>query len=113
MLHEPTPIRTGEPVTPPAEVLDRLICHSSESMGELPDGCVSLMVTSPPYNVGKDYDVDLSLEEYLGLLRRVLTETYRVLEPGGRAAVNVANLGRRPYLPPNHRVDAPRGETGV
>jgi len=106
MLHRPAPIRTGEPVPPPAEVLDRLICRSSESMGELPDGCVSLMVTSPPYNVGKDYDVDLSLEEYLGLLNRVLTETYRVLEPGGRAAVNVANLGRRPYLALNHRVAA-------
>jgi len=56
--------------------------------------------------VGKDYDGDLSLEEYLGLLKRVLGETYRVLEPGGRVAVNVANLGRRPYLALNHRVAA-------
>jgi len=96
----------GPPVAPPAEVLDRLICRSSESMVELPDDCVGLMVTSPPYNVGKDYDVDLSLEEYLGLLKRVLSETYRVLEPGGRVAVNVANLGRRPYLALNHRVAA-------
>ena len=106
MLHRAAPARAGQPVPPPAEVLDRLICRSSESMAELPDGCVSLMVTSPPYNVGKDYDVDLSLEEYLGLLHRVLAETYRVLEPGGRAAVNVANLGRRPYLALNHRVAA-------
>jgi DNA modification methylase len=81
-------------------------------MEELPDGCVSLMVTSPPYNVGKDYDADLSLEEYLGLLRRVLTETHRVLEPGGRAAVNVANLGRRPYLALNHHVAALFEEIG-
>jgi len=101
----PTPAaRGGPPVGPPAEVLDRLICRSSESMEELPDDCVALMVTSPPYNVGKDYDADLSLEEYLGLLKRVLGETYRVLEPGGRVAVNVANLGRRPYLALNHRV---------
>ena len=98
--------RPGPPVAPPAEVLDRLICRSSEAMEELPDDCVALMVTSPPYNVGKDYDVDLSLEEYLGLLKRVLSETYRVLEPGGRVAVNVANLGRRPYLALNHRVAA-------
>jgi site-specific DNA-methyltransferase (adenine-specific) len=98
--------RPGQPVAPPAEVLDRLICRSSEAMEELPDDCVALMVTSPPYNVGKDYDVDLSLEEYLGLLKRVLSETYRVLEPGGRVAVNVANLGRRPYLALNHRVAA-------
>ncbi len=98
--------RPGPPVAPPVEVLDRLICRSSEAMEELPDDCVALMVTSPPYNVGKDYDVDLSLEEYLGLLKRVLSETYRVLEPGGRVAVNVANLGRRPYLALNHRVAA-------
>ncbi len=98
--------RLGPPVAPPAEVLDRFIGRSSESMEELPDDCVALMVTSPPYNVGKDYDGDLSLEEYLGLLKRVLGETYRVLEPGGRVAVNVANLGRRPYLALNHRVAA-------
>jgi DNA modification methylase len=104
--------RAGAPVAPPPGVLDRLICGSSESMAELPDDCVALMVTSPPYNVGKDYDVDLSLEEYLGLLRRVLEETYRVLEPGGRVAVNVANLGRRPYLALNHRVASLLEEIG-
>lgn len=104
MVSRPPSIHLGQPVAPPPETLDRLFCHSSERMGELPDGCVALMVTSPPYNVGKDYDGDLSLEEYLSLLQRVLTETYRVLEPGGRAAVNVANLGRRPYLALNHRV---------
>jgi site-specific DNA-methyltransferase (adenine-specific) len=106
MVAPATPAHSGPPVAPPAEVLDTLICRSSESMEELPDDCVALMVTSPPYNVGKDYDADLSLEEYLGLLKRVLSETYRVLEPGGRTAVNVANLGRRPYLALNHRVAA-------
>ena len=85
-------------VNPPA-VVDQLFCHSSEQMHELPDNCVALMVTSPPYNVGKDYDEDLSLEEYLGLLERVLRETFRVLQPGGRACVNIANVGRKPYVP--------------
>jgi site-specific DNA-methyltransferase (adenine-specific) len=70
------------------------------------------MVTSPPYNVGKEYDGDLSLDEYLGLLERVLRETHRVLEPGGRAAVNVANLGRKPYLPLNHHVAGLLGDLG-
>ena len=68
-------------------------------MAELPDNSVHLMVTSPPYNVGKDYDRDLSLDEYLSFLKRVWAEVYRVLVPGGRACINVANLGRKPYLP--------------
>jgi DNA modification methylase len=104
--------RTESPVVPPEGVVDRLFCHSSEAMDELPDCCVSLMVTSPPYNVGKEYDGDLSLDEYMGLLRRVLAETHRVLEPGGRVAVNVANLGRKPYLALNHRVAGLLGELG-
>lgn len=88
----------------PSGVRNTIFCQSSEEMPQLPDNSVALMVTSPPYNVGKDYDGDLSLEEYLGLLGRVFEETYRVLEPGGRVAVNIANLGRKPYLPLNHLV---------
>lgn len=72
---------------------------SSEKMDELPDASVHLMVTSPPYNVTKEYDEDLTLDEYRQLLRRVFAETYRVLVNGGRACVNVANLGRKPYIP--------------
>lgn len=68
-------------------------------MAELPGNSVHLMVTSPPYNVGKDYDQDLSLQEYLALLARVWTEVRRVLVPGGRLCINVANLGRKPYIP--------------
>ena len=83
----------------PPDQLDRLYGKTSEDMQELPDACVHLMVTSPPYNAGKDYDADLTLEEYRDLLRRVFTETFRVLADGGRACVNVANLGRKPYLP--------------
>lgn len=83
----------------PAEALDRVFCKSSETMDELPDESVHLMVTSPPYNVSKDYDQDLTLEEYRGLLSRVMAETYRVLVTGGRACLNIANLGRKPYIP--------------
>lgn len=87
-------------VTPvPTRNLNRVFEHSSENMAELPDGSIALMITSPPYHVGKDYDADTTFNEFLGLLRQVLTETHRVLEPGGRAVVNVANLGRRPYVP--------------
>jgi DNA modification methylase len=83
----------------PAAALDRVLCKSAEKMDDLPDASVHLMVTSPPYNVGKDYDEDFSLDEYLAFLRRVWVEVFRVLVAGGRACVNVANLGRRPYIP--------------
>ena len=79
--------------------LNKIFCKSSESMSELPDNSVHLMITSPPYNVAKEYDEDLSLEEYLQFLNRVWRETYRVLVPGGRVCINVANLGRKPYIP--------------
>ena len=83
----------------PIPELDVIFNHTSEEMKELPDCSVHLMVTSPPYNVGKDYDEDLSLEEYLEFLKRVWKETYRVLVSGGRACINVANVGRKPYIP--------------
>jgi site-specific DNA-methyltransferase (adenine-specific) len=83
----------------PADCANRLFCQSSAQMSALPDGCVHLMITSPPYNVSKEYDQDLTLEEYLALLADVWRETYRVLAPGGRACINVANLGRKPYIP--------------
>lgn len=83
----------------PNKYLNKIICASSENMSELPDNCVDLMITSPPYNASKEYDEDLSLKEYLQLLENVFFETYRVLINGGRACINVANLGRRPYIP--------------
>lgn len=82
----------------PKKYNNRIFCKTSERMKELPDCSVHLMVTSPPYNVGKDYDDNLSLEEYMGLLKRVFQETFRVLVPGGRVAINIANVGRKPYI---------------
>lgn len=83
----------------PVEYENRIILGTSENMKEIPDNSLHLMATSPPYNVSKEYDADLSLKDYLQLLGNVFAETYRVLVHGGRACVNVANLGRRPYIP--------------
>lgn len=85
------------PISP--GVLDSLICADSRTMGFLPDSSIHLVVTSPPYNVSKEYDDDLSLEEYGQLLREVFSEAHRVLVSGGRACINIANVGRRPYIP--------------
>jgi modification methylase len=83
----------------PENLLDQIFCRSSEHMEELPDSSVHLMITSPPYNSSKKYDEDLTLSEYLAFLKRVWAETFRVLAPGGRACINIANLGRKPYIP--------------
>ncbi len=80
-------------------LLDKIFCKSSENMEELPNSSIHLVVTSPPYNVGKEYDNNLTLQEYRAFLRRVWSEVKRVLVPGGRVCINVANLGRKPYIP--------------
>lgn len=78
---------------------NKFILGSAENMKELPANSVHLMITSPPYNVSKEYDEDLSLKEYLQLLENSFKETFRVLVNGGRVCINVANLGRKPYIP--------------
>jgi site-specific DNA-methyltransferase (adenine-specific) len=76
----------------------------ARDLSALPDGTVALVVTSPPYFAGKAYEEELgeghipaTYLEFLAMLRDVFAECARVLEPGGRIAVNVANLGRKPY----------------
>ena len=81
-----------------------VVLGDSRKMAEVSDESVHLVVTSPPYNVEKGYDNhgdDLHLGEYLEFLREVWVECYRVLVPGGRLCINVANLFRSPYLPLN------------
>jgi len=82
-----------------SKLRNQIITKSSENMNELIDNCISLTVTSPPYNIGKDSDEDLSDDEYWKMITKVFEEVYRVTESGGRLVVNVANLGRKPYIP--------------
>jgi len=87
---------------------DVIVCGTAEqTLGAekyVKDDSVALVVTSPPYFVGKSYEeamgtghVPAEYEEHLADLHRVFELCVRKLEPGGRIAVNVANLGRRPY----------------
>ena len=95
----------------PVDRENQIICGDSRNI-DIPDNTVHLMVTSPPYNAAKEYDDDLTLQEYLGLLREVFQECYRVLVPGGRAVVNVANLGRKPYIPLSSHINLIMQEIG-
>jgi modification methylase len=81
---------------------NQLYNADSRDMSFIPDGVVDLVVTSPPYNVGIKYATHedcLPLEDYLALLESVWKECYRVMAPGGRIAINVAGVDRKPYLP--------------
>lgn len=73
--------------------------HDCRDMVHLPAGSVDLMITSPPYNATKRYDENLTLREYLVFIEAVLWEVHRVLKPGGIVAFNIANVGRKPYIP--------------
>ncbi len=112
--HDSTPFydRFGPPVVSPDELVNAPVLRDvffhgdARSIGDdqVADRSVALMITSPPYFAGKEYETDLaaghvpsSYVEYLEMLRDVFAVALRKLEPGGRMAVNVANLGRKPY----------------
>jgi DNA modification methylase len=91
-------------VLAPEPLAEPFVHGDARAMDAVPDGSVALVVTSPPYFAGKQYEEELEREgvpssylEYLAMLRDVFAECARKLEPGGRIAVNVANLGRKPY----------------
>lgn len=102
----PPALSDDDHVNPP-KATDEIWVGDSRDMdtfGDIADASVALVVTSPPYFAGKAYEEALGTDgipadylEYLGMLRDVFAECVRKLEPGGRIAVNVANLGRKPY----------------
>ncbi len=85
----------------------RIIC--GDSRVAIPDTPVQLVVTSPPYNVGIDYDThedEMSWGEWKMLVARVLSQAWHRLVPGGRMAVNIQHTyGRKPALPLGHHVE--------
>jgi site-specific DNA-methyltransferase (adenine-specific) len=98
-------ISLDERIAPPAQI-DALFRKDARTMSDsdVADHSVALVVTSPPYFAGKEYETEVSdghvpssYVEYLETLEEVLAVCLRKLEPGGRMAVNVANLGRKPY----------------
>jgi|GEM_PF-411779 len=89
--------------SPPSDI-NQIYVGDARDMSNIADNSVALVVTSPPYYAGKAYELErgsggipASYVEYLQMLHDVFTECWRVLEPGGRIAINIANLGRRPY----------------
>jgi DNA modification methylase len=100
----PPKLREDDDDVEPRKDIDQIFCGAAQSMDDVPNRSVALVVTSPPYFAGKEYeealgegDIPATYLEYLQMLEDVFAECARKLEPGGRIAVNVANLGRKPY----------------
>jgi len=100
----PAPTLLDDDTVNPCTLRDTIVTGDARDLSAVPDCSVALVVTSPPYFAGKAYETEMgegavpaSYLEYLVMLRDVFAECWRVLEPGGRIAVNVANLGRKPF----------------
>ena len=89
----------------PDEFVDRIIQgDSAEVLAQLPDNCIDLVFTSPPYNFGLEYGAspdDFAWEDYFDELFAIFDQCIRVLKPGGRIAVNVQPLFSD-YIPSHH-----------
>ncbi|HLM96111.1 MAG TPA: site-specific DNA-methyltransferase [Acidimicrobiales bacterium] len=98
------PVLSDDDAFNTSPIKDKIVTGDARHMDEVEDASVALVVTSPPYFAGKEYEealgeghIPASYLDYLGMLTDVFAECVRTLEPGGRMAVNVANLGRKPY----------------
>jgi DNA modification methylase len=100
------PVISDRAIVNPPAAEDEIFCGDARNMpnDEVAPNSVALVVTSPPYFAGKEYEEALgeghipdSYKQYLQMLRDVFANCVDKLEDGGRIAVNVANLGRRPY----------------
>ena len=60
-------------------------------LSQIPDGFVKLVVTSPPYNLGKPYEDRLDLDDYLAQQNQVIRECVRVLDDKGSICWQVGN----------------------
>lgn len=91
----------------PTKFLNRIVCGDSlKTLKKLPDNCIDLVFTSPPYNFGLDYEEDtnedaIDWQSYFDSLFAILDQCIRVLKHGGRLVINVQPLFSD-YIPIHH-----------
>lgn len=93
----------------PDNFVNKIICDDSEKvLKQLPDNCVDIMFTSPPYNFGLDYENHKDenyWEEYFSKLFVIFDEVIRVLKFGGRFVINIQPLFSD-YIPTHHVISS-------
>ncbi len=89
LFEAPTLIDSG--FRPDAEIV---LFHGdvSEFLAGLPDDSVTLIITSPPYNLGKEYESRVAIESYLEMQAQVIRQLYRVLREDGSLCWQVGNF---------------------
>lgn len=98
-----------EPNDPPPIILpnfsldaEAILYHGDclNGLRTVPDGAIKLIVTSPPYNIGKDYEDITHLDDYLEALNPILDELIRVLSPEGSLCWQVGNYVNKGEIVP-------------
>ena len=89
----------------PHDYTNKIICNNSlDELKKLPDNCIDIIFTSPPYNFGLDYqknEDDHYWEDYFSNLFKIFNECIRILKYGGRFLVNIQPLFSD-YIPSHH-----------
>lgn len=77
--------------------IDASILHgdSLELLKQIASSSVQLIITSPPYNIGKEYEVKQEYSDYLNEMKPIIGELVRILRPGGSICWQVGNGIRR------------------
>lgn len=85
----------------PDDYVNHIICDDCiHCMNNMPNECIDLVITSPPYFVDKSYEQDWTFEKYASLMDAFFEQIHRVLKPGKYAVVNFGdyfNSGNRFY----------------
>ncbi|MEI2726192.1 MAG: site-specific DNA-methyltransferase [Verrucomicrobiota bacterium] len=87
-------MRNGFNIAPQFRTNARAVVYEGdcrEMLREVPDGAIQLVVTSPPYNLGKEYESRLDLKDYLAQQGEIISESVRVLSAGGSICWQVGN----------------------
>lgn len=84
------PAETKQPM--PSQDIPGVYIKDSRDMSELTNKSVHMVLSSPPYNVGMEFEKGIPFDEHLEMVQDVLKECARVLMPGGIIALNVDDI---------------------